>query len=77
MQVPHEVKYQRAVKDSPNNEKWTRCKYPKWEVVLGVPYRVNITCLIHDTRLCQIDVKMTNITKTVHNTVAQSKTFKL
>ena len=34
--------------------------YPKWEVVLGAPDRVNIPCLMHDTRLCQFDVKMTN-----------------
>ena len=26
---------------------------------LGAPDRVNIPCLIHDTRLCQLDVKMT------------------
>ena len=32
----------------------------KWEVVLGVRDRVNIPCLMHDTRLCQYDVKMTN-----------------
>ena len=30
------------------------------EVVLGAPDRVNIPCLMHDTRLCQLDVKMTN-----------------
>ena len=26
----------------------------------GVPDRVNIPCLMHDTRLCQLDVTMTN-----------------
>ena len=31
--------------DFPNNAKWTRCKYPKWEVALGAPDRVNIPCL--------------------------------
>ena len=31
---------------------------PKWEVVLGAPERVNIPCPMHDTRLCQLDVKM-------------------
>ena len=31
-----------------------------WEVVLGAPDRVNILCLVHDTRLCQLDVKMSN-----------------
>ena len=31
-----------------------------WEVVLGDPDRVNIPCLMHDTRLCRLDVKMTN-----------------
>ena len=30
------------------------------EEVLGARDRVNIPCLMHDTRLCQIDVKMTN-----------------
>ena len=25
----------------------------------GVPDRVNKPCLMHDTRLCQLDVKMT------------------
>ena len=30
------------------------------DVVLGAPDRVNIPCPMHDTRLCQIDVKMTN-----------------
>ena len=33
---------------------------PKLEVVLGAPDRVNIHRLMHDTRLCQYDVKMTN-----------------
>ena len=37
-----------------------RFKLAKWEVVLGAPDRVNIPCLMHDTRLSQIDVKMTN-----------------
>ena len=26
----------------------------------GAPDRVNISCLMHDTRPCQLDVKMTN-----------------
>ena len=30
------------------------------EVVLGAPDKVNIPCLIHDTRLRQLDVIMTN-----------------
>ena len=38
-----------------NNLKWTDVEYPNWEVALGVPDRVNIPCLMHDTRLCQID----------------------
>ena len=37
-----------------------RCKLSKWEVVLGAPDRVNIPCLVHDTRLCQINVKITD-----------------
>ena len=36
-----------------------RCKIYKWEVVLGAPDRVNTPCLMHDTRLCQLYVKMT------------------
>ena len=48
-------------KDFPNYEIWTSCsnpkgtdvKYLKWEVVLGDPDRVNIPCLMHDTRLRQ------------------------
>ena len=32
-------------------------KISKWEVVLGDPDRVNLPCLIHDTCLCQLDVK--------------------
>ena len=28
-------------------------------MVLGAPDRVNIPCLMHDTRLCQFDVKKT------------------
>ena len=31
----------------------------QWEVVLGAPDRVNIPCLKHDTRLCQIDATLT------------------
>ena len=27
---------------------------------MGAPDRVNIPCLMHHTRLCQFDVKMTN-----------------
>ena len=34
--------------------------YIKNGVVLGIPDRVNIPCLMHDTRLFQIDVKTTN-----------------
>ena len=30
------------------------------KVTLGTPDRVNIPYLMHDTRLCQLDVKMTN-----------------
>ena len=38
----------------------TRLARPIWEVVLGAPDRVNIPCLMHDNRLCQLDVTMTN-----------------
>ena len=34
-----------SYEDAPNFVKWTRCKYPKWEVFLGAPDRVNIACL--------------------------------
>ena len=37
-----------------------RCKISVLEVVLGAPDRVNIACLMHDTRLCQMNVTMTN-----------------
>ena len=30
-----------------------------WVAVLGVPVGLNIPCLIYDTRLCEIDGKMT------------------
>ena len=30
------------------------------QVRSGAPDRVNIPCLMHDTRLCQYDVEMTN-----------------
>ena len=57
-----------SYEDSPNNVKWTRCKYPKgtdvkypkWEVVLGAPDKVNIPCLMHDTCLFQLDVEISN-----------------
>ena len=42
------------------NPKWKDVYYPKWAVVLGAPDRVNIPCPMHDTRLCQLDVTMTN-----------------
>ena len=32
----------------------------KWEVVPGAPDRVNITCLMSATRLCQLVVEMTS-----------------
>ena len=47
-------------KDSPNNVIWIRCIYPKREVVLVAPDIVNLPCHMHDTRLCQFDVKITN-----------------
>ena len=37
-----------------------RLQNPKWEVELGAQDRVNILCLMHDTRFCQLDVKVTN-----------------
>ena len=32
----------------------------KWGVVLGAPDRVNISRLMHDTRVCRLDVKVTH-----------------
>ena len=55
----HEVKNQRVIAKRTSQI----MKYgqdPIWEVVTGAPDRVNIPCLMHDTRLCQLDVKMTN-----------------
>ena len=37
-----------------------RFKLSKWEVVLCAPDRKNTPCLMGDTRLCQLDIKMTN-----------------
>ena len=37
--------------DFSNNE-MDRCKISKWEVVLGASDKVNIPCLMHDTRIC-------------------------
>ena len=56
------MQYKSACKsqvDFPNDE-MDRCKIFQWESVLGVPDRVNISCLMHDTHYCQLDVKMTN-----------------
>ena len=39
----------------------------KWEVVLRPPDKVNIPCLVHDTRLCQIDVWNKTDVNTKHN----------
>ena len=49
--VPHEVKNLRAVATRYTQIMkwpWTDVKYPKWEVVLGAPDRVNMPCLMHD-----------------------------
>ena len=43
-----------------HNTSICKCKYPKCKVVQGDPDRGNIPCLMHDTRLYKIDVKMTN-----------------
>ena len=36
-----------------------RYRYPKGEVLIGAADRENISCFMHDTRFCRIDVKMT------------------
>ena len=60
-QVPHEVKSLRAKATMTSQIiKWIDVNYPKWIVVLGAPDRVNITCLMHGTRLYRIAVKMTS-----------------
>ena len=49
--VCHDVKNEHAVaiyEDSPNNVKWTKCKHPKWGVVLVALDAVNIPCLMHN-----------------------------
>ena len=38
----------------PNN-KIDICKYQIWKTTLGTLNRVNLPCLIHDTRLCKND----------------------
>ena len=37
-----------------------RCYISELEVVVGAQDRVNIPCLMHDTRLSQTGVKITN-----------------
>ena len=69
--VPHEVKNLRALaKRTSRIMKYGQDVaiqkgqiYPKWEVVLGAPDRVKIPCLMHDTRLCKQDVKMTRLAR--------------
>ena len=51
MKVPHEVKNQRALARTSQIMKWIN-------VVLRPPDRVYIPCLVHDTRLYQMDVKI-------------------
>ena len=48
-----------AKENVPNNEMY-RCKISEWGVILGAPDRVNKAYLMHYTRICQIDVKITN-----------------
>ena len=43
-----------AIREDLLNNENDRCRISKWEVVLGAQDRVNIPCLMHDTRLCQI-----------------------
>ena len=38
-----------------------RCILSKMGSGKGAPDRINILCLMHDTRLCQLDVKMTKL----------------
>ena len=53
------------------------CKRSEWEVVLGAPDRVNIACVMHDTRLCQIYVKMTSteLKRCLYKTCRDVKNF--
>ena len=55
----NEVKNPRAVaKRTSQIKKWTIVKYSNGEcVLLGATDIVNITCLMRDTCLCQLDVK--------------------
>ena len=60
----HEVKNQHALALAKRTFQIVKMdKTSKWEVVLGAPDKVNITCLMHDTRLRQLDVKMTTSTE--------------
>ena len=49
LQVPHEVKNQRAVdmRTPQIMQKGQELKYPKWEVVLGAPDKVNIPASVN------------------------------
>ena len=53
-----------------------RCILSQWEVVLELeaPDKVNIPCLMHDTRLCQLDTSTeSNIKK--HKNLSESVGF--
>ena len=48
------------VKENVPNNEMDRCKISERGVILGAPDRVNKAYLMHYTRICQIDVKITN-----------------
>ena len=60
--VPREVKNRCAIVIRTFQiMKLTDGKYPKWEVIVGAPDRVNMPHLVlYDTHLSQLDDKMTN-----------------
>ena len=60
--IPHEVKNQRALakRTSQIMKNGQDVNIQMRSGTIGAPDRVIIPCLMHDTRPCQLDVKMTN-----------------
>ena len=55
IQVPHQRALLWGTSQTMNNG-----QYVITQIVLGAPDRVNIPCLMHDIRHCQLHVKMTH-----------------
>ena len=56
IRVRHEVKYQRGLIMKNGQDVYNQMR----SGTIGAPDRVNIPRLMHDTRLYQLDIKMTN-----------------